>query len=199
MGKSTLARLVATEYARNGWEVKVADMDAGQKTCADWNARRIAAGLEPSPSVEVFPNVARALKAAEPYHLLVFDGMPMATQLTLDIARAAHLLVLPTGTGLDDLLPTVRLAHELVKNGIPRQRIAVAFSRVGESAADLAAAREYIREAGYEQMENALPEKTSFRQAMDAGQTPAETKYPSLNAGASALVLEIATRAESLR
>ena len=36
VGKSTLARLVAREYAAAGWQVKIADLDISQGTSTDW-------------------------------------------------------------------------------------------------------------------------------------------------------------------
>jgi Flp pilus assembly CpaE family ATPase len=36
VGKSTLARLVAREYALAGWSVKIADLDVSQGTSFNW-------------------------------------------------------------------------------------------------------------------------------------------------------------------
>jgi chromosome partitioning protein len=41
VGKSTLARLVAREYATAGWNVKIADLDTAQGTSFNWQARRL--------------------------------------------------------------------------------------------------------------------------------------------------------------
>ena len=35
-GKSSLARALAVEFARNGWGVHVADLDKGQQTFFKW-------------------------------------------------------------------------------------------------------------------------------------------------------------------
>jgi Mrp family chromosome partitioning ATPase len=40
VGKSTLARLIAREYAQAGWRVKIADLDIQQCTAFSWQARR---------------------------------------------------------------------------------------------------------------------------------------------------------------
>lgn len=45
VGKSTLARLVAREYAVNQWNVKIADLDPGQGTSYKWQDRRIKANI----------------------------------------------------------------------------------------------------------------------------------------------------------
>jgi chromosome partitioning protein len=54
---------------------------------------------------------------------MVLDGAPHATADTLRIARVANLVIIPTGTALDDLEPSVRLAHELRKVGVDPKRM----------------------------------------------------------------------------
>ena len=62
VGKSTLARLVAREYAEAGWDVKIADLDVAQDTSFHWQARRLQRALEPVIPVERFGTVKQALK-----------------------------------------------------------------------------------------------------------------------------------------
>ncbi len=57
VGKSTLARLVAREYALAGWTVKIADLDVSQGTSFNWQSRRLQAGIEPVIAVERFGTV----------------------------------------------------------------------------------------------------------------------------------------------
>lgn len=124
VGKSTMSRLIAREYAAAGWEVKIAPLDVSQGTSTDWKQRREQHGLQPEVAVEPFRTVAQAIKVASLYDLLVFDGPPHSMAGTLEIARASNLVVLPTGLSLDDLKPTVLLAHELIEAGINPDRIA---------------------------------------------------------------------------
>ncbi len=63
-GKSTLARLFARELARDGFTVKIADLDIQQTTCADWAADRAEAGLEPEIQAQAFGKLATALREA---------------------------------------------------------------------------------------------------------------------------------------
>ena len=121
VGKSTLARLIAREFASQDWQVKIADLDVSQATSFHWRSRRLQCALEPDISVEQYGRVDQALKIAEQYDLVVLDGAPHATQTTLQIAQASHLVILPTGLAIDDLQPGVQLAHELVTH-IPRQQ-----------------------------------------------------------------------------
>lgn len=181
VGKSTLARLIAREYAEAGWSVKIADLDVSQGTSFNWQARRLQHGIEPTVSVERFATVEQALKQKGHYDLLILDGPPHSTAGTLRIAQASDLVVLPTGLALDDMEPSVLLAHELVKKGTPKEKIAFAFCRVGDSEHEIAEARAYIAQAGYRALPGSVPEKIAYRRASDEGKTLTETRFTSLN------------------
>lgn len=181
VGKSTLARLVAREYALAGWGVKIADLDVSQGTSFNWQSRRLQSGLEPVIAVERFGTVEQALKIGDHYDLVILDGPPHSTAGTLKIAGACLLTILPTGLSLDDLEPSVLLAHELRKRGTPSSKIVFALSRVGDSESEIQEAREYIQQAGYSVLPGSLPEKTAFRRASDEGRSLTETRFPSLN------------------
>lgn len=197
VGKSTLARLIAREYALAGWNVKIADLDIQQGTSFSWQARRLQRNVEPVVAVERFGTASQAIKAAGGYDLMILDGPPHATMGTLQIAEASALVVLPTGLALDDLEPTILLAHELTRKGISADKIAIAFCRVGDSEGELAEARAYVRQAGYHHLVSVLPEKTGFRRASDEGRAPSETRFSSLNERAEAIAQEIADLAKS--
>ena len=180
-GKSTLARLLAREYANAGWNVKIADLDIGQGTSFNWQSRRLQQEVKPVIAVERFGTVEQALKVAEHVDLLILDGPPHSTAGTLRIAQAADLVLLPTGLSLDDMQPSVLLAHELVNKRIPKAKIAFALCRVGESDTEISEARHYIAEAGYKVLSGSIPEKIAYRRASDAGRALTETRFPSLN------------------
>src|SRR4051794_16615150 len=137
VGKSTLARLIAREFAVNGWNVKIADLDVSQGTSFHWQARRLQNAIEPAIAVERFGTVEQALRVAPHYDLMVLDGPPHSTAGTLRIAEGSDLVVLPTGLSLDDLQPSVLLAHEMIKKGIPQSRIVFAICRVGDSESEI--------------------------------------------------------------
>jgi cellulose biosynthesis protein BcsQ len=63
VGKSTLARLLAREFAAQEWRVKIADLDISQGTSFQWRARRLEHQIEPDIPVELFGRVDQALKA----------------------------------------------------------------------------------------------------------------------------------------
>lgn len=179
--KSTLARLLAREFAAQEWRVKIADLDISQGTCFQWRARRLEHQIEPDVPVEQFGSVDKALRVADQYDMLIFDGAPHSSSATRAIAQASDLTVIPTGLAVDDLQPAVTLAHDLVKNGVARQKVVFALSKVGDSAAEIEDARAYLREAGYEVLPGTLPEKVGYRRASDEGRALTETRFASLN------------------
>lgn len=194
VGKSVLSRSVAREYVANGWNVKIADMDTSQSTSYNWNSRRLKNNVEPTLRVEQFRRVEDVVKVANQYDLIIFDGAPHATRETLEIAKVSDMVVLPTGISLDDLEPTVKLAHELRKEGIHRDKIAFALCRVGNSEAEILEAKDYIVNAGYFLLEGLASEKTGYRRAIDLGKTLTETAHASLNKQADVLIQSIINR-----
>ena len=193
VGKSTLARLVAREYAANNWSVKIADMDLGQGTAYAWHQRRLQAGIAPDVSVEQFGSVFNALKAGEAVDLLVFDGAPAADRQTRQIAEHSDLVVIPSGVALDDLEPTVRLANELSQS-CDSKRLSLCLSRVGSSKPELNEARDYLGATPHHVLDGHLLEKTGYRRASDAGRTATETNFSTLNEKADFLAQTIIDR-----
>jgi chromosome partitioning protein len=189
VGKSTVARLIATEFARldgGTWQTKIADMDVSQGTSFHWMQRRTEAGIEPAIRVEGYARVDQAIADADQFHVMVLDGAPHSSEDTLKIARAADVVIIPTGTALDDLLPSVRLAHELKGKGVSPGAIVFGLNRTGDSEAENDEAREYLRTAGYRVADGSLPDRVAYRRASDLGQSPTETPFKSLNERASA-------------
>lgn len=193
VGKSTLARGLAREAAKNGLNVKLADLDTQQGTVTEWHRRRLDAGMEPVGSVEGLATAEQALAHAPRYDLLIIDGPARASEGTRKIADCASLVVQPTNPALDDLGPAVRLFHELTKAGVPKSRLAFAINHVLTDAEEQAA-REYLAEAGYEVLQGYLPSKTSYRDAQNHGRTITETRYQAMNAKADALIQSLIDR-----
>ena len=193
VGKSTISRLIAREFAAQGWQTKIGDLDISQATSFRWRSRRLQNGIEPDIPVEQYGRVDQALKIADQYDILVIDGAPHATQATYQIAKASDLIVIPTGLAVDDLEPGVMLAHELVQS-IPRDRIVFALCRVGHSEAEISEGRDYFRQANYHVLEGELPDKTGYRRAFDEGRVATETRYVGLNRKAERLAQSIVDR-----
>lgn len=181
VGKSTLARILACEFAAHGWNVKIGDLDISQATSFQWRTRRLQNKIEPDVPVEQFGSVEKALTLAEQYDALILDGAPHSTSATRSSALASDLIVIPTGLSLDDLPPAVVLAHDLVKHAVPREKIVFALCRVGGSDIEIEEARTYLRDAGYQILPGAIPEKTAYRRATDQGRALTQTHYETLN------------------
>lgn len=193
VGKSTLSRALAREAAAGGLRVKVADLDTQQGTSVDWHRTRLGAGIEPVVSVEAFATAAQALAVADGFDLLIIDGPARTSQATLEIAKAADLVVQPTGASLDDLRPAVREFHALVKAGVPSNRLTFALNRIGTDAEE-ADARAYLEEAGYTVLTGGLFERPAYRQAQNEGKAITETRYTRLNERADALLQSLIDR-----
>lgn len=190
VAKSSLARLLAREFAAAGRRVLLADLDVLQATSLEWMRRRAEARLRPEIRVERCENIKQALKRARQLDIecLILDARGVADAQTLEVARAADAVLIPSGLAVDDLLPTVRLAHELTRSGIPRSRIAVAFCRAGDAPNELGEAARYIREAGYFCLNACWPERAGYRRAHDEGRVATEARHPSLRAKARVFV-----------
>ncbi|KTQ95028.1 hypothetical protein NS226_13605 [Aureimonas ureilytica] len=182
VGKSTVSRLIAAEFARmDGWEVKIADLDISQATSFHWMQRRHKSSIAPEIRVEGYQRVDKALADAAHVDVMVIDGAPHASAQTLQMSLAADVVVIPTGTAVDDLEPAVMLARELKQKGTPIERIVFVLSRTGDSEGEIAEARQYLERTGFRVAEGSIPERTAFRRASDVGQALTETNFPSLN------------------
>lgn len=192
VGKSTLARDIARQFAADGYKVKIADLDLKQTTSRDWSVLRLAAGVEPIISVESFQTPLQALQTTG-FDLLVFDGKPHSDVETKRIAEVCDLVVIPCGTSLDDLAPQVRLGHELRKAGIEKARIVYVLNGVIETGDQVTAdARAYIEEAGYSVIAQAIPLRKSYQSAQNSGRSISEVVHPGLREIALNAVEEIA-------
>lgn len=193
VAKSTLARTLAVEAARAELSVKIADLDAEQGTSVNWVRKRISAKLEPVVRAESLTTVAQALALAPEYDVFIIDSPGRASQGTLELARVVDLLVQPTKPTLDDMEPAVSVFHGLVRKGIPKHRLTFAITRcLGDTR--VAAAREYLQEAGYDVLEGCLYEQDAYADALDVGRAVTETRYKHLNEQADSIIKAMIAR-----
>lgn len=198
-GKSTLARALGAAFALNDWSVLLADLDTKQGTATAWQQRRLRAGVTPEVPVQMFGNMATALRRGGDADILIVDGAPHASTDTVAIAKAADLLLIPTGLSLDDLEPTVTLANTLAdRHAIPAARIAFALCKTGSSAAELAEARTYLGKTRFAALEGEIPQKPAFSRAMDAGLSVIETPYKAPREQAMQVIQAAIARFEQL-
>jgi len=171
-GKSTLARAFAVEAAKADTRVLIADLDEAQRTSWDWGQRRAANKLLPAIAVEMVPRLQVFTRAAD-VDVMVVDAPGWADASTVWLAQGSQLTVLPTGSSVDDLNPTIRLMHELTGKGIADWRMALALCRV-HSDADAAFGRDYLKQAKYRPLPGELREKKAFADLQNLGQAVTE-------------------------
>lgn len=195
-GKSTLARPVAVEFARNGWDVHVADMDTTQQTAFDWATIRTEADVQPSIEAALYRDPKTALKAANLTDLLIVDGKAFADSHAMEVAKASDLIVIPVGISRDDLNPTLLFATDLVNKGISRDKLFFVVSKVPEGGdKEAMTTRESIKNWGFEVATGWLTIKTGYSQAMDTGRAITETRFKTLNERTDKIIQQIFDKA----
>ena len=192
VGKSTLARLLAVEIAKAGWQIKIADLDPAQGTSTKWKMRRDVAALQPDIAVEKFRTVERAIKESDNFDLMILDGPAHAEQGGKVMAKASDLILIPTGYSIDDMEPQIEAAYELEDAGISPETIKFVFCRAKGSPSEDAVAREYLRKARMTPLNNVLPELASIRQGHAEGRAASEVSFPKVQEKAINLAQEIA-------
>ena len=186
VGKSTLARAL-TAVAAYEMKVRLADLDAQQATVVEWERARQQLMTGPVCEVVGYGDADEAIAASEDVELLILDAPAGATRETLRIAQLSDLVVQPTGASADDLRPAVLLFHELVKAGVPQERLAAAICRI-MSGTEEAVARAYMEAAGYDVLAGSIPERPTYRVAQNRGAAITETKLAKLNQRADVLM-----------
>ena len=199
VGKSTLARMMAREFVAGGLTTKIADLDTQQQTCTHWAGRRAENCVTPELQVQSFASVKTALEDAVRFDAMIIDGKPNASEQTAEIAKAADLVVIPTGQTVDDLHPGVVLAHSLRKKGISPDKIAFAMFKTTGSERESVAARQYLLEAGYMVLNGEVGVSTAYGAASDMGKAITEKSFRSLNDRAAILAQSVIDKIVEIR
>lgn len=194
VGKSSLSRTLAVEFTRAGWKVLLADIDAQQTTSNRWaEKRRAVAEILPEIETAAFSTAYQAIEASKDYHLTVIDGAPHATRGTAEAAKASDLILIPTGSSLDDLEPSILLANELVEGGVSSGQISFALYKTTSEAQERES-REALESYGFGVLEGSVAAKTGYIAAFDQGFCATETRYEQLNERAADLVNAVAQK-----
>lgn len=187
--KSTIARTLAAGFTEAGWKTHLADIDEKQQTSLKWCKRREEAGF-PMIDCGLYRRVDTAVKIKGQYNLLIIDGRPAAETTSLDVANESDLVLVSTGTTIDDLEPSLELARELIKKGINKDKIVFIVVK-SPSDAEGIKAQETITAWGFKVLKSIIPFKTSYGNALDQGRSLSETPFKSLNSIAKNMVEEI--------
>lgn len=195
VGKSTLARLMATEYARHGQRVGLMDFNPSQKTALLWANLREQADIEPKLHAEGAIRAA-GLRQDGRFDVIICDGRPDLPDITLSMALNSDVVVIPTSFTADDLIPQRRFALELVERGVRREAIIFVINRVLDHDEMTREAHDFLD--GFHVAQTALPYRTSFMRAHMGGWSVGEVaqavrgNIAGLSEMAAALANEIA-------
>ncbi|HAS8353354.1 TPA: dna-binding plasmid partition protein [Vibrio vulnificus] len=187
--KSTIARTLAAGFTEAGWKTHLADIDEKQQTSLKWCKRREDAGL-PVIDCGLYRRVDTAVKLKDQYHLLIIDGRPAAETTSLDVAMESDLVLVSTGTTIDDLEPSLELVRELIKKGIAQNKIVFIVAK-SPSDSEGIKAQETIKAWGFCVLNSVIPFKTSYGNALDLGRSLSETPFKSLNTIAKNMTEEV--------
>jgi len=194
VGKSAIARLLAVEYVRAGWSVKIADLDTMQGSTTKWKSRRDKNDIKPEIPVEKYATVERAINDSDNFDLMILDGPAFAEKGGLTMAQASDLVLMPTGYSLDDMEPQVETAYDLQTSGVDLEKVLFVFSLIDGSASEDSAARRYLKKAGVNVLGHVLPQYPAIRQAMNTGRAASEVSHPNVRKRVLPLAQEIANK-----
>ena len=130
VGKSSLARALATFAIRVGLTATIVDLDVQQRTSTCWEKIRNRRGVTPAVEVQPFADAPSVVASSVTDALLIFDTSGHINEDTSEVATRAQLLVQPTSPSVDDLPLSVLVFQALERTGIPRERLVFALSRV---------------------------------------------------------------------
>lgn len=197
VGKTTFSRAIALVAAAQNLRVHIADLDQEQQSAFEWAQRREASGRGPKIPVDVYGSVRDAIAGAADFDLIILDGPARAKAMALDIAREADLFIQPTKGVIDDMAPAVRMFHELVKHGVPKEKLVFVLHGV-LAAKEIEDGIEYLSGAGYEVLNGAMYMQRGYGDAQNFGLTALETKWESLNMDAARVVASVIRKVRAI-
>lgn len=195
--KSTLARAIAVEGARVGLDTLLADLNPQQQTSYLWSVARDEASHEPRVDSTVYHRADKLIREASSRQLVVVDGGPHASSQSLEIAKVARVVVIPTGVTTDDLREALKLGTEFVGAGVPRDRLLYILSRTPQSEREVEGARANIEAFGFKCAAGYIPLSTGYGAAMDLGLAVTETRFRGLNEKALSVIQQVFDHAQS--
>jgi chromosome partitioning protein len=187
VGKSTLARVLATEATKKKVKTLLADCDHQQKTSWEWTQWRKENKITPAIISQVFQQVKDIWPLSKNYDLIIIDAPARTSAGTLELAKKADLIIQPVGASRDDLLPALREFNALKAQGIKKDKLLFVLNHLS-TPAEVLATQEYLTESGYPFAPFYLTEKASYRQAQSEGKAITEINYSSLKKQAQKLV-----------
>lgn len=179
-GKTTLAILLAAEFALDGYRVALLDCDLNQHASAF--------GKKASqPGLDVLPNIGeaeilRTLRVAEADHDLVLVDLPGGSStLAIKALQRSHFVLIPAQPSLPDAKDAMKTvaqvedAEELARAPVPRALVWTRFLPGFESKV-ARHVRQSLEGQSIPIMRAALMERAAFRAIHLTGQVPRQTE-----------------------
>jgi chromosome partitioning protein len=194
VGKSTLARALATSSVKAGLAVKTVDLDPDQATMTMWAQTRDRYNVSPSVKVDAFRLAKDALASTNGEEIVIVDTPGGIGDAVAEIAAHATFLVQPASPSVDDLYPAVLVFRALERVGVSRDQLAFAVCRTlaDDEASE---ARAYLGSLGYAVLAGNIPEHLDYRRAMNQGRAITETGQEDLSSRADAMTADLLARA----
>lgn len=184
VGKSTLARALASETSQQGIKTLLADLDPQQTTSYQWSQIK----KQVKSLVFNIPNQIWSL--TNQYELIVIDGPAHTSSATKEIAQKADLIIQPVGSSRDDLIPAVKEFNALAKAGIDKQKLVLVLTRLSTDK-EAIAIKNYLIPTGYQFTENYIFEKSSYKTVQNEGKSIVDSSYHTLREQAKKLIEEL--------
>jgi chromosome partitioning protein len=182
VGKSTVARNIATYFAAKGLKVCLVDTDLEQRTTCDWAERRpeTAAHIPvfPMASLQTLPKDVETHES-NGYQVVIIDGVPQLDKVATRTILISDLLLIPITPSIDDLKSFERFVtrYEEVKthrDDIPAFLILNKFSGRNNEDLEVREALDMFEEIGIKPLKTTLGDRVAHRRASKYGLTALE-------------------------
>ena len=201
-GKTTLAILIGTELALDGYRVALLDCDLNQHSSAFGEKAEID-GFSVVSSIDE-SNVLSAMRYAEGENDVVLVDLPGGSStLALKSLQRSNFVLVPCQASLPDVRDAVKTfaqiddAQDLARTDISR---ALIWTRVlaGFESRSARHVRKSVEGKGLPVFETALMERAAFRELHLTGKTPRQIGKSPATSNVSAIVAELLTTVDRL-
>jgi len=194
VGKSTLARALATSAVGAGLAVKTVDLDSEQATITVWAQTRDRYKVSPAITVDAFRFVKQALASTQGEEFVIIDTPGGISDAVAEIAAHATYMVQPASPSVDDLYPAVLVFRALERVGVSRNALAFALTRTLADD-EASSARTYLSDLDYTVLAGDIPEHLDYRRAMNQGRAITEASQEFLSSRADTMIADLLARA----
>ena len=207
--KTTLAAATAIELAKIGADIAVLDLDREHRqlgSLATWAADR--ASFQPDRAqltvltADSKKEAIAHIEAAHDKRAVILDCPSRASDATAAIAAMAMLTVFPLVPGKKDSYLTLHTIHQVIADGVPPERLAIALTRC-QTQAEIRDLFQWIKDnspysSQFAVLEPALLERPAYRNAIARGLAITEVAPLSLRRTARGVVQAIIARFSAL-